>query len=357
MAQLKRQKNLVNNDLCELLFPPTPSFRLVELGAFHAHKQTDELKTLEQLLLANQTMYPGIDRWYTDKVIPGLKSSERVAYIAFEDQSPIASAVLKRGENAKFCHLRIHENFRDLDLGQIFFSQMTLEVRHRAKEIHFTLPEGLWSEKAEFFRSFGFSGPVRASRQYRSGQAELSCSAPVQLVWSRVVAKLPRLWDKFSPGGCSLASKLVMSVQPEYAERIFSKSKRVEFRKRFSTKWRGCKAVVYGTKPLGALMGEVTLRNVTYDSPDAIWNSFGPMGGCTYEEFVGYVGDSNGVYAIELADVIPYVSPIALAQVSHLINEHLTPPQSFNSVKIDSHGPWNKAISVAGLLQGRFCIR
>ncbi|MGD0942383.1 MAG: hypothetical protein ABR905_22035 [Terracidiphilus sp.] len=357
MAQLKQRKSALKGDLCELLFPPTPSFRVVEIGAFHAHKQTDELKTLERLLVANDEMYPGIGRWYLDKVVPGLKNYERVAYIAFEDETPIASAVLKRGDHAKICHLRINENFRDLDLGQMFFSQMTLEVRHTAKEIHFTLPESLWSEKAEFFKSFGFSDAVIASRQYRHGQAEFACSAPVSLVWSKVVEKLPHLADKFSPGGCSLANKLVMSIHPEYADRIFNKRKRVEFRKKFSVKWRGCKAVVYGTKPLGALMGEVTLRNVTYGTPEAIWEAFGSMGGCTREEFSGYAGSSDGVYAIELSDVTPYVSPIALAQVSLLINEDLRPPQSFSSIKIDSDGPWGKAISVAGLLQGKFCIR
>ena len=87
-------------------------------------------------------MYPGIGQWYSDKVLPGLKTSERIGYVAFEDERPIASAVLKKGERAKFCHLRIHEDFRDLDLGQMFFTQMTLEARHIAKEIHFTLPEG-----------------------------------------------------------------------------------------------------------------------------------------------------------------------------------------------------------------------
>jgi predicted transcriptional regulator len=357
MAQSGGLKTPFKGDLCELLFPPTPSFRFAELKAFDAQNQTDELKTLQRMLLANEEMYPGIRHWYMDKVIPGLKNSERVAYIAYEDETPIASAVLKRGGHAKFCHLRIHENFRDLDLGQMFFSQMTLEVRHIAKEIHFTLPEGLWSEKAEFFKSFGFSEAIKASHQYRQGQAELACSAPVSLVWSKVVEKLPHLANKFSPGGCSLASKLVMSMRPEYADRIFSRRKLVEFRKKFSVKWRGCKAVVYGTKPLGALMGEVTLRNVTYGTPDDIWEAFGTMGGCTREEFSKYAGNSDGVYAIELSDVTPYISPIALVQVSHLINEDLRPPQSFSSIKIESDGPWGRAISVAGLLQGRFCIR
>lgn len=357
MAQSKRRKNPLKGDLCELLFPPTPSFRILELGERDACKETDGLNTLRQLLIANEGMYPEIERWYLNKVIPGLRSSERVAYVAFENESPIASAILKRGEHAKFCHLRIHEGFRDLDLGQMFFTQMTLEARGRAKEIHFTLPEGLWSEKAEFFQSFGFMEAVKAPLQYRRGEAELSCRAPLSLVWSRVLQKLPRLLDKFSPGGFSLSNKLVMSMRPEYADRVFSRHKQVEFRRKFSTKWRGCKAVVYGTKPLGALMGEVTMRNITCGTAEAIWETFGTMGGCSREEFSAYVAGSDSVYAIELSDVTPYIAPISLAQVSHLISEDLRPPQSFRDVRIDSDGAWVRAVSVAGLLHSKFGIR
>ncbi len=169
-------------------------------------------------------MYPEIGQWYSDKVVPGLKSSERGAYIAFENETPIASAVLKRGEHAKFCHLRIHDNFRDLDLGQMFFTQMTLEARGRAKEIHFTLPEGRRYEQMDFFESFGFTAAVRASHQYRNGETELTCHAPIPLVWSSVLQKLPRLLDQFSPG-YSLSNKLVMSMHPNTLI-VFSPTKR-----------------------------------------------------------------------------------------------------------------------------------
>jgi predicted transcriptional regulator len=356
MAQSKRRTKHLKGDLTELLFAPTPSFRILELGENDAREQTDGLNVLRGLLLANESMYPEIGRWYSDKVVPGLKSYERVAYVAFENETPIASAVLKRGEHAKFCHLRIHENFRDLDLGQMFFTQMTFEARGLAKDIHFTLPEGLWYEKEEFFRSFGFTAAAKASHQYRIGETELSCSAPLPLVWSRVLEKLPRLLDKFSPGGYSLSNKLVMSMRPEYADRIFSRHKRVEFRKKFSLKWRGCRAVVYGTQPLGSLMGEVTMRNITCDTPNAIWEHFGAMGGCSHQEFAAYVGSSPSVYAIELSDVTPYISPIGLSQVSHLINEDLRPPQSFRDVRIDANDAWVRAVSVAGLLHSRFSI-
>jgi predicted transcriptional regulator len=356
MAQLRRRTKPLKGELTELLFAPTPSFRILELGERDAKKKTDGLNVLRELLLANESMYPGIGRWYSEKVIPGLKNFERLAYVAFENETPIASAVLKRGERTKFCHLRIHENFRDLDLGQMFFTQMTLEARGLAKEIHFTLPEGLWYEKVEFFQSFGFTAAVKAPHQYRNGEAELSCSAPLPLVWSRVLQKLPRLLTKFSPGGYSLSNKLVMSMRPEHADRVFSRRKQVEFRKKFSLKWCGYRAVVYGTQPLGSLVGEVTMRNITCDTPKAIWDSFGAMGGCSQQEFAAYVGSSPNVYAIELSDVTPYISPIGLAHVSHLINEDLRPPQSFRDVRIDANDAWVRAVSVASMLHSKFSI-
>ena len=161
------------------LFPLTNPFRIVELKSADARKWTDDVRILKHLIVANEPMYPNIDSWFTEKVIPGLKSSERIAYVAYEGDNPIASAVLKLGKRAKFCHLRIHQDFQDLDLGQMFFTQMTLEARHHASEIHFTLPESLWIRKREFFESFGFASIAKALRQYRHGEEELSCSAPL----------------------------------------------------------------------------------------------------------------------------------------------------------------------------------
>src|SRR5439155_22534 len=128
------------------LFPLEGKFRILELGRSDACGWSDHVKVLKELLVANEDMYPNIDRWFTAKVVPGLRSSQRIAYVGYEDEKPIASAVLKLGMRSKFCHLRIHKDFQDLDLGQIFFTQMTFEARHHAKDLHFTLPESLWCE-------------------------------------------------------------------------------------------------------------------------------------------------------------------------------------------------------------------
>jgi len=347
MAQSKR----IKADLAGHLFPKAPPFRIVQLGRDAARKQTDNLKFLQGSLLENESMYPGIDRWYSDKVLPGLRTGERFAYLAFENEKPVATAILKLGEHTKFCHVRIHEGFRDLALGQMIFTQMAFQARHQksVNDIHFTLPESLWNEKIEFFNSFGFAAARKASRQYRNGEEELFCSAPITMVWAQTLKKL-HLLQRFSPGGYSLSDKILLSMRPRYAERVFARTKQVEIRKKFSRRWQGRQAVVYGTQPLGALMGEVTMSEITVGPPTEIWERYGSRVGCTYEELRDYVGSSAEVYAIELANANPYTAPVGIAQISHLINEDLHPPQSFLNVKMDAGGPWGKAISVAGLL-------
>src|SRR5579864_105284 len=128
MAKLKRY----DPSQTRQLFSRAARFHLVELRASDVHKETDNLRVFKELIVSNEAMYSNIKSWLETKVLPGLKSAERNAYVAFEDEKPIASAVMKRGERAKFCHLRIHRDFQDMDLGQMFFTIMTLEARHLA---------------------------------------------------------------------------------------------------------------------------------------------------------------------------------------------------------------------------------
>jgi predicted transcriptional regulator len=354
MAVSKR----IKADQTGRLFSDSPPFKIVPLGPDAARRKTDHLKVLQSMLLDNEEMYPSIGQWYTEKVVPGLRTCQRMAYLAFENEQPVAAAILKLGEHAKFCHVRIAEGFRDLSLGQMIFTQMAFHARHAkdVKDIHFTLPESLWNSKAEFFRSFGFDEATRAPRQYRNGEEELFCSAPIDTVWAHARERL-HLLDRFSPGGYSNADKILLSMGPSYGERIFKGIKQVEIRRKFSRRWKGRQVVVYGIQPLGALMGEVTISEVTSGSPSDIWERYGEKTGCSHEEFSSYVGDSTEIYALELSDANPYIAPVDISQISHLIDEELRPPQSFLEVKMNSADPWGKAISVVGLLHSMFPSR
>lgn len=334
----------------ETLFPLQQNFRVIRLTGEDAARSTDSLNLLNELLVSNEDMYPAIKRWFREKVVPGLRDGSRIAYIGFEGDLPILTAVIKRGERAKFCHLRISSEFQDLHLGEVFFAIMALEVRTTAKEIHFTLPESLWEKQQGFFGSFGFRNIARSHNQYRLFEEELRASAPFLDVWRAARMRLPKLMNRFSINEYSMAPSLLLTIKPEFASRLLSGEKTIEVRRRFHGRWRGARVALYASSPERALVGEATIDNITSSSPSELWEAHGEQIGCSHDEFQAYSGTTDELFAIRLRDVTPYVSRMPLCQVEYLLEEDLAPPQSYCELHGDQ--PWGKAISIAALLHG-----
>lgn len=328
------------------------NFQIVRLAEGDVRCKSDHLANFEDLILANQRMYPEIERWYSSKVLPGIRQDERVAFIGYLNEKPAVSAVVKKGSNAKFCHLRLHEDIQESNLGEVFFSLMALEIRDLAKGIHFTLPESLWKEKGQFFQSFGFRSAELAEAQYRLFNRELACSAAFPEVWDSVLHKIPKLADMYSFGGFSGGNQLLMSVKPEFAERIMRRKKTVELRRKFSTRWIGHTINIYASAPVMSLIGEARIAGVVTNKPGVIWERFHNQVGCSRAEFDAYAAGADELYAIELDDVRPYRNGLSLIQMSHLVKEHLTPPQSY--MTLEKNKPWAKAVSLAAYLHGCF---
>jgi predicted transcriptional regulator len=326
------------------------NFQLVRLAEGDAKQRTDHLHLLKELLLRNSPMYPSIDRWFSDKVLPGLRSSERIAYIGYVDETPVVSAVVKRGESSKFCHLRIDPSYQDQNLGELFFALMALEVKNSAQQIHFTLPESLWCEKQPFFESFGFQQAIKHEIQYRLFDPELYVSASFETVWQSVLQKLHKFFGRFDVGGHSLNSEILLSIKPDHADRILNGEKTVEIRTRFSKKWIGTCANIYASTPVSGLVGTAKISNIKVGSPKRIWNMYASHLGCSREAFYEYTKDHEQVYAIELNEPRRYHAPVTISYASRLVGEDLTPPQSYCMLE---HGrPWAKAVSLATLLHG-----
>lgn len=327
-------------------------FQIVRLAEGDVRCKTDHLANFKDLILANEPMYPEIERWYSGKVLPGIRQDERVAFVGYLNERPAVSAVVKKGATAKFCHLRLHEDLRDSNLGEVFFSLMALEIRDLAKDIHFTLPESLWQQKGEFFRSFGFESAALADDQYRLFDRELACSASFPKVWESILTKVPKLANLYAFGGFSPDNQLLMSVRPEFADRIMRRKKTVELRRKFSTRWIGHRINIYASAPVMSLVGEARIAGVAVNQPEKIWDKYHDRVGCTRAEFDAYAAGAEEIYAIELDEVQPYRAGLPLTLVSHYVKEALTPPQSYFT--LEKNKPWAKAISLAAYLHGCF---
>jgi predicted transcriptional regulator len=143
-----------------------------------------------------------------------------------------------------------------------------------------------------------------------------------------------------------------MSVKPEFAERIMSRKKTVELRRKFSTRWVGHRINIYASAPVMSLMGEARIAGVVMNKPEQIWERFHDQIGCSRKEFEAYVAGTDEVYAIELDEVRAYRDRLHLVQVSRWVNEHLVPPQSY--VTLEKNKPWAQAVSIAAYLHGCF---
>lgn len=337
------------------LFLQKSDFQIARLSGTDAQNDTDHLKKLRELVLENEPMYPNIDKWFDNKVVPGLKSSERIGYIGYLDGQPTVSAIVKRGENAKFCHLKIKDELQNINLGEAFFALMGLEVKGFCQKIHFTIPEGLWTEKNGFFKSFGFTKVAKAGHQYRLFEDELWCSSSFNTVWATILEKLPKIARAFSMNGHSLGSRILMSIKSEYAKKIVSGTKRVEIRRQFSKKWSGSRVSIYASGIERSIVGEVSIKNVVIDKPNNIWEKFHNQIGCSKKEFDKYTESKSEIYAVELEDAIPYEKTVSLQEASSLAKKKLCPPQNYydlgNNVK------WAEAVSISALLQNTFRIK
>jgi predicted transcriptional regulator len=334
-----------------LKFPRLPDLSIARLEASDTIRKTDVYRQFCQLVLENEPKYPAISRWLHERVHPGITHGERTAFVAYYNNLPIATAVFKKGDHAKICHLRIADRYQDQHLGELFFALMILEAKPFSSQLHFTLPEGLWERERGFFEAFGFSLLGRATKQYRTGEEELCCLASMEQAWHSTLEKLPKLLGMFSVEGKNADSDLVLSMKPRWAHEILSGQKTVEVRRKFSTKWIDRSISIYSSQPEMKIVGKAQIKEVVPGSPNSIWRMFSSNLGCSKGEFDSYVEGCSEVFAIVLENVCPYSNQISVRELSSMIGEGLTPPQSYRST--DVHSGWGRALSLAQMLQTR----
>lgn len=341
-------KNIYQMDLFSEKFDLT----IRKIGIDDVKRNTDLLEQFKETLLKHEQMYPGINKWLTNKVLPGIKSGKRIAYLGYKNNEPLVSAVAKKGKTSKFCHLHIDKEMRNNNLGEIFFSMMAVNIRNLAKSVYFTLPESVWIDKKEFFKSFGFNEALKSKIQYRSYEEELISTTNFSNLWINIREKLPKIITSLTPSNENIFTGLLMSIKPQYLKKLESGEKIVEIRKKFNKKWHNCRVTLYSSSPDQALFGHAIIEKIFQGSPQDIWERHESEIGCTKREYDEYLSSSDKAYAIYLKDYCSYLNPLYLNHISFLINREVKPPQSYLSV--EKNKEWTEAISLAELLHGRF---
>jgi predicted transcriptional regulator len=109
--------------------------------------------------------------------------------------------------------------------------------------------------------------------------------------------------------------KVLLSIKPEHAERIFNGSKRFEFRKAIFKNDEVKTVVVYATMPVGRVIGEFTVGEIIENRPSEVWRKTKNYSGITRNFFDEYFTGRAKAFAIEVHNPRLYKKSLNLADV------------------------------------------
>ena len=323
-------------------------FRVIKFSGKNPQKEKAH-SDMKVMIEECEDLYPGIDIWFKKKASPELKEGKRHGIIIYHDDKPVGSAIVRKGEHAKLCSMRILPDYQYNHLGRLLMAIIALDIRHLVSSFHFTIPEELWETYGEFFKDYGFHNHSPSERQYRLFSQELACSASYKQIWSKVVDDLPKLSQEFRFRNEPSLPDILLSVHPEYAYKIISGEKTVEIRKGFSKRWKGSKVSIYATKPVQELVGEAEISEVEIDTPSGIWDKYETELGCDHFHFKRYCGNNLNISVIHFTNALPYNNNIPISQLGILLESDLHPPQSYNIIR--NNQAWLTAVSLGKILR------
>lgn len=126
--------------------------------------------------------------------------------------------------------------------------------------------------------------------------------------------------------------KIILSIKPEYANKILDGTKKFEYRKSGFSAENIEIVLIYATKPIGKVIGEFTVECIHIDRPSKIWQKTRDWSGINKSFFDEYYRDRSVAVAIEIDKVKRYDEPIDLSD----LEPGMTAPQSFRYLSGDA---------------------
>lgn len=110
--------------------------------------------------------------------------------------------------------------------------------------------------------------------------------------------------------------KVLLSIKPEYVEKIFSGVKKYEYRRSIFKNKEIKTVVIYSTFPVKKIVGEFKIKNIVKDLPEKLWELAPENTGIDKRKFMEYFDDKKEGYAIEIGKIEIYKTPKLLEELS-----------------------------------------
>lgn len=122
--------------------------------------------------------------------------------------------------------------------------------------------------------------------------------------------------------------KVILSIKPEFAFKIFSGTKKFEFRRSLFKNQDVKNIVVYASAPISKVIGEFEIDTIFHQDLKSLWDRTSEFSGITQDYYIDYfVGKDDG-YAIKVKNPIMYDNRLCIKE-----SFGLNPPQSFAYIR------------------------
>ena len=101
---------------------------------------------------------------------------------------------------------------------------------------------------------------------------------------------------------------ILLSIKPNFVEKILAGEKQFEFRKRIPGQYVD-KIIIYSSSPVCAVVGEAGVTEILSDTPINLWNTTKNQSGIDAKFFFDYFDNRSVAYAYKLKNVKKYTRP------------------------------------------------
>jgi predicted transcriptional regulator len=127
---------------------------------------------------------------------------------------------------------------------------------------------------------------------------------------------------------------LLISIKPEFADKIFNGKKKIELRKSMPSVEKGDWVIVYSTDPVKAVVGICEVKNVIKTSRTKMWKTHSKSLGINQKRFWEYYSNNTYAIGIELTKINKLDQKVLLSSIKKSLPK-FAPPQTFRYYTYD----------------------
>lgn len=237
------------------------------------------------------------------------------------DNKVIAAVMTKSGESGRVVgrslqNLREMVGFTQLQLAQrLGVARSTVSKFERQEDLHI-------STLQKYVEALGAT--LRVEADFSLGT--------IESFEDNVVSQKQLMLPIFNEVAAESKRDIVISIRPEYSEKILEGKKTVELRRRFPVNSpKGSVAYIYSTSPAMAMVGYAVISEVIKLPIGQIWTKYSSLAFIKKKDFDKYFEGLEYGYVLELENINTFPRKIGIKELRERFD--FKPPQSFYYAK------------------------